>query len=89
MAQRRQRNDTKEPGNNKIHRLRVLHLYEADYNLLLSLKWRELLHQAEDHDLLHHGQFGSRPHHSAPDLVFLEELMSETSRSYANFLITL
>ena len=70
----------KEPGNNKIHRLRVLHLYEADYNLLLSLKWRELLHHSEDHRLLHHGQFGSRPHRSAPDLVFLEEIMTEISR---------
>jgi hypothetical protein len=30
----------KELGNNKIHRLRVIHLFEADYNLILSVKWR-------------------------------------------------
>jgi hypothetical protein len=28
----------KEPGNAKIHRLRVIHLYKADYNLLLQVK---------------------------------------------------
>ena len=31
----------KEEGNFKIHRLRVIHLYEQDYNLLLALKWRQ------------------------------------------------
>jgi hypothetical protein len=25
----------KEAGNNKIHRTRVIHLYEADYNLAI------------------------------------------------------
>jgi hypothetical protein len=29
----------KEPGNPKIHRLRVIHLYEADYNLLRGIFW--------------------------------------------------
>jgi hypothetical protein len=28
----------KEPGNSKIHRRRVIHLYEADHNLILGLK---------------------------------------------------
>jgi hypothetical protein len=28
----------KDPGNSKIHRLRVIHIYEADYNLLLGVK---------------------------------------------------
>jgi hypothetical protein len=26
-----------EPNNHKIHRLRVIHLYEADYNLILGV----------------------------------------------------
>jgi hypothetical protein len=30
----------KEPGNIRIHRNRVIHLYEADYNLAMGLKWR-------------------------------------------------
>jgi len=67
----------KEPGNSKIHRLRVIHLYEADYNLILGLKWRELMHAAEDEGLLNDGQYGSRPNRSAHDPVFIEEIQSE------------
>jgi hypothetical protein len=33
-------------GQPKIHRLRVFHLYEADYNLLLAVKWRQVLQHA-------------------------------------------
>ena len=33
----------KEPGNPRIHRLRVIHLYEADYNLVLGLFWARKL----------------------------------------------
>jgi hypothetical protein len=29
----------KEPANHRIHRLCVLHLFEADYNLILGVKW--------------------------------------------------
>jgi hypothetical protein len=50
----------KEPGNPKIHRLRVIHLYEADYNLLLAVKWRQAMHHAEDKGYLNEGLYGSR-----------------------------
>jgi hypothetical protein len=33
----------KEPGDPRIHRLRVIHLYEADYNLLLGIFWSQKL----------------------------------------------
>jgi hypothetical protein len=33
----------KEPDNHCIHRLRVLHLFEADYNLILGVKCVEML----------------------------------------------
>jgi hypothetical protein len=71
----------KEAGNSKIHRLRVIHLYEADYNLILGLKWRELMHAAEDEQLLNDGQYGSRPNRSAHDPVLIEELQSEICRA--------
>lgn len=32
----------KDAGSVKIHRMRVIHIFEADYNLLLGLKWREV-----------------------------------------------
>ena len=70
----------KEHGNHKIHRTRVIHLFEADYNLALSLKWREALFQAERTGLLYKGQYGSRPRKSAYDPVLLEVLQTEVSR---------
>ena len=70
----------KDPSNWKIHRLRVIHLYEADYSLMLALHWRSTLHLAEDKKLLNTGTFGSRPNKSAITPVFLEELMLEVTR---------
>jgi hypothetical protein len=65
----------KEPGNPKIHRLRVIHLYEADYNLLLSIFWaRKLVHLAEDFEAFNKNCYGGRPGMSAIEPVFLEEL---------------
>ena len=71
----------KEPGNPKIHRLRVIHIYEADYNLVLGIKWRELIHHCEDHHLLHPSLYGARPGRSALDPVFAEELVNEITRT--------
>ena len=71
----------KDPGNPKIHRLRVIHLYEADYNLLLAVKWREAMHHAEDNGLLNDGLYGSRPGRSAHEPVLIEVLQNEIYRS--------
>jgi hypothetical protein len=71
----------KELGDSKLHQLRVIHIYEADYNLILGLKWRELMHAAEDESLLNKGQYGSRPNSSsAHGPVFIEEYQSEICR---------
>ena len=64
----------KEPGNIKIHRTRVIHIYEADYNLALGVKWREAMHRADEANAFNDGQYGSRPNHQAQDPVLLEEL---------------
>ena len=37
----------KHPGSVKIHRTRVIHIYEADFNLTLGLKWRIALYQSD------------------------------------------
>jgi hypothetical protein len=79
----------KDPGNYKIHRLRVIHIYEADFNLLLAIKWRQLLHYANQHQLINPGQYGGRPGCEAQSLVFLEELKYDisytTRRTLFNF----
>jgi hypothetical protein len=51
----------KEPGNPNIHRLPVIHLYEADYNLILALQARKVIHHSEDKRLLNDSLYGARP----------------------------
>jgi hypothetical protein len=77
----------KEPGNHKIHRLRVIHLYEADYNLILGTQWRKLLQQADRDGTIHPGQHGGRPGHEATTLTFMEELKTDIACSSLKHLI--
>jgi hypothetical protein len=70
----------KEAGNIKIHRLRVIHLYEADYNMFLGIKWRGITQLAEDFDKFNEGTYGSRTGRSALIPPFMEEMMTEISR---------
>jgi exonuclease III len=71
----------KDPDNVRIHRTRVIHIYEADYNLVLGVKWREAMYKAEDTSSLNDGQYGSRAKRCAPDPVLIEELQCEISRA--------
>jgi hypothetical protein len=79
----------KEPDNHKIHRLRVIHIYEADFNLILAVKWRHLLQRADATHLLNVGQYGGRPGCEAQSLTLLEELKYDlsylTRRTLINF----
>jgi hypothetical protein len=79
----------KEPGNSKVHRLRVIHIYEADYNFLLQAKWREMIRTAEKDKTLHPGQYGGRAGRDALIPAFLEELKTEicyaSRKSLINF----
>jgi hypothetical protein len=71
----------KDQNSSRIHRLRVIHLYEADLSLLLGVKWRSLTHHCVDNDLLNPGQIGGLPCKGAITPVFLEELQWETTRA--------
>ena len=71
----------KEANNPKIHRLRVIHIYEWDYNLLLGMKWREMIFNCEKLGTLNEGQYGSRPGHRASDVTMIEEMKNEISRA--------
>ena len=52
----------------------IIHIYKADYNLYLTVKWRQLI-QEEDHKwVLHHGQFGERPGCDDELLALLENI---------------
>jgi hypothetical protein len=71
----------KEAGNHKIHRLQVIHLFEADYILILSVKWRQQIYAADKEQLVNPGQYGSYPGHEATSLCLLEELKTDISYS--------
>ena len=68
-----------------LTKLRVIHLYEADYNLILKLLWtRRLTWKAHLTKTLHPCQAGSRPGRSAIDVVVYKEhkyLYSELTRT--------
>ena len=38
----------KDPDNVRLHRTRIIHIYEVDFNLTMGLKWRVTTQQAED-----------------------------------------
>ena len=79
----------KEPGNVKIHRLRVIHLFENDLNFLLGIKWGQCLHKAQQDNNLHSGQYGSRPGRDPHAVTLMEELRLDysllTRTPYCNF----
>ncbi|KAI2493806.1 hypothetical protein MHU86_20729 [Fragilaria crotonensis] len=77
----------KDNANVRLHRTRVIHIYEADYNLTLGIKWRAALYQAEALHELSEGQYGSRAHRNAVDPVLIEELQFEKSRATRKMLV--
>ncbi len=77
----------KEPGNNKIHRLRVIHIYEADLNGIIGIKWKQKLHQSTHNNAIHTGQHGARPGHEATTPVFMEELKNDIAYASRKALI--
>jgi hypothetical protein len=64
----------KDPGNPQLHRLRVIHLYKSDYNSLLGIKMRQVIHNAKDRQSLNVGLDGSRATCQAVDPAFIEVL---------------
>ncbi len=64
----------KDCGRPRITRLRIIHLYEADYNLILKILWRRLIKHADDHDALQTDQWGSRPGRSCNEVVVFKQL---------------
>jgi hypothetical protein len=72
-----------------MHRLRVVHLYEADLSLLWGVKWRQGMRKAIKNKTLHTGQYGRLPGRDCTSLTYLEELRLDysllTRFSVANF----
>ena len=69
----------KDSGVPRIHRLRIIHLYECDLNLLLGMFFREFDQHCEDNDLMNKGIYGCRPNRRAMDPVFVDVTQTELS----------
>jgi len=78
----------KDPNNFQIHRLRIIHIYEADLNLLMAVKWRQLLHKADKLHIINVNQYGGRPGREAPTLAFMEEIKIDISYLTRRILLT-
>jgi hypothetical protein len=65
----------------KITRLRIIHLFEADFNLFLTLIWgSRLVKRAVSLNLLNNGQHGSIPRSKATDPIMLTQLTTDLCR---------
>jgi hypothetical protein len=71
----------KDPGRPKLTRLRIIHLFEADFNLFLKLIWgSRLVKRAASLNLLNDGQHGSTPRKKAIDPIMLTQLTTDLCR---------
>jgi DNA-binding transcriptional MerR regulator len=72
----------KDPGRPLIHRLRIIHLFEADFNLYMKCQWgKRLVQRAAKHNLLNSGQFGSVPNHTSTEPIMLTQLTNDICRT--------
>lgn len=70
----------KTPGDRRINKLRVIHLYEYDFSLLLAVHWKRMMWQAETRGSINDGQYGGRKDRNPQSLVLFEELKNEICR---------
>ena len=70
----------KDPGCPKINRLRVIHLYECDLNLMLGISFRKLQRHCEDNNMLNDACYGGRPNRRAIDPVLIDVTQTEIAK---------
>jgi hypothetical protein len=60
----------KIPGQPFTNKLRVIHLLESDFNMMVGIIWgRRMVFHCENKNLLNDGQYGSRPGRRCQDLL--------------------
>ena len=68
----------KDQGKPRLNRLRIIHLFEADFNFFLKLVWgSRLVKRTVELDLLNDGQHGSVPRRTALDPIMLTQLTTD------------
>ena len=71
----------KQPGNHKIHHLRVIQLYEHDYNLHLAVNWHSLIHHCVNTKKFNPSQYGGLMGHDAITPTIIQEFQYEISQA--------
>ena len=76
-------------GSYLLNKLRVIHLFEDDYNGTIRLLFNQkLLYNTEYHNLLNNNQWGCRPHRQAEDALMLKELSYNLAKNTKTTLAT-
>lgn len=71
----------KEPNNIQINRLRLINLYEGDYNLVLKFFWSHKATKLADKlGLLGENQWGTKPLCSAEQPALMDEFIIDVYR---------
>ena len=79
----------KIPGKPLIEKLRIIMLYEADFNFVLKLIWgRRLIRHAEKYQCLGDSNSGSRPGRQTIDALLAKLLLYEFARLSRTSLVT-
>eukprot|EP00957_Ditylum_brightwellii_P006165 466231-Ditylum_brightwellii.AAC.1 len=74
-------------GINKIHCLRVLTLYEADYSICMGLIWKELIKSFQKRKSINRGLHGGGQGHDAQAMSLIEKLKYNICYSSCKLLI--
>ena len=71
----------KERNNIQINSLRIINLYDADYNFILKFYWpHKANHQSKQDKLLSENTWGARPNCNTDNVFLLDELITEIHR---------
>ena len=66
----------KDPGCSNVNRLRIIHLYKADYNMFPKLLWaRRLVERGEETHQFDQAQQGSCKRRTANNVVLLKRIL--------------
>jgi hypothetical protein len=71
----------KDSDNPCIHHKCMIYLYEADCNLLLSIKWHNLIHHSLENETLNSSQYGSLSGREFLVPVCIKELQNKIARA--------
>jgi len=79
----------KNPGDDHIEKVRVIHIIEADYNLVTSILFnKRILKQAEEANVLGNQQWGARKYRGCEEPNVLKQLTYQTIKNSRTTLLT-